>query len=343
MKRAIIVTLALCLCPAIAFAGGDGEDDPNADRHQACNWPNFHPGILKRSDEMRTCWEEHGGGVEPAVAEVEWTQTSPPPDEEVSAAVTTGSEALAACLKKQFEAIAIRSTDDTTCKASVQLTYKPGGPKNDVRYEITAKSPDSSKKHGTKQKAPSKNDAEPKKLKNILGAPGDFDVKMRVAMSGDGEELQVGRDAGGMGLRGAGSRNEDEPGDKDEIGDKDDETEKGEPNPILRPIRFDRLEASKGCNTEGLLETLQTKSSAFRYCYKRQFQANPELEGNVTIRWKLDGKGGETQAKVDDASLNSRKVTGCVRRVVERIRFDDSQEKKCEASYRFEFRRANSN
>ena len=41
-------------------------------------------------------------------------------------------------------------------------------------------------------------------LKNIFGDTEGFDSKMNVAMSGEGGELQIGRGAGGMGMRGVG-------------------------------------------------------------------------------------------------------------------------------------------
>lgn len=183
-------------------------------------------------------------------------------------------------------------------------------------------------------------------LKNIFGNQDGFDSKMKVAMSGEGSDLQVGRGAGGMGLRGTGAGGGGEgfgrvgglgkvdtgggKGTGAKIGEK--EKKKVEPN-------MSRGSPNVGdyCDPQNIKRVVSGKSNAIQYCYERELQTNPELSGKVVAQWKVGLDGQVKSASVANSTINNSKVESCVTRVIKRMRFEEPDGGICIINYPFVF------
>lgn len=119
------------------------------------------------------------------------------------------------------------------------------------------------------------------------------------------------------------------------------DVEKEPPPPRPREVSFDetRLDATDVCDTDNVVRVLNARANAVTYCYERGLQAKPELAGDVSASWTLTEQGHVGEVEMTDESLGSEKVTGCVSRVIKRMRFEAPEDGgTCELGYTLEFR-----
>ncbi|MFB6263311.1 MAG: AgmX/PglI C-terminal domain-containing protein [Bradymonadaceae bacterium] len=183
-------------------------------------------------------------------------------------------------------------------------------------------------------------------LKDIFGNQDGFNSKMKVAMSGEGSQLQVGRGAGGMGLRGTGSGGGGEgfgrvhglgkvdtgggQGTGAAIGTKKEKDV--EPN-----VERGTPKIGDFCDRSDIRKTVQSKSAAIQYCYEKQLQLNPKLKGKVVAQWKVNLDGSVKSTSIASSTLNNRKVESCITRVIKRMRFQKPDGGICVINYPFVF------
>ena len=183
-------------------------------------------------------------------------------------------------------------------------------------------------------------------LKNIFNNQDGFDSKMKVAMSGEGSNLQVGRGAGGMGLRGTGSGGGGEGfGRVHGLGDVDTGGGKGTGAKIgTKKKKEVKPKMSRGtpqigdfCDKNDIRRVVQSKSNAIQYCYERQLQTNPKLKGKIIAQWKVGLQGQVKSTSVASSTMNNKKVESCILRVIKRMRFEKPDGGICVINYPFVF------
>lgn len=94
--------------------------------------------------------------------------------------------------------------------------------------------------------------------------------------------------------------------------------------------------ASEACNEDNLLEVLSEKSDSLHHCYDKELQLNPSLAGQLEVSWTVAPRGVPTSVSAGEGSVGSERVAGCLERAFKKMRFE-RREKKCPASYTFEF------
>ena len=183
-------------------------------------------------------------------------------------------------------------------------------------------------------------------LKNIFGNQDGFDSKMKVAMSGEGGELQVGRGQGGMGLRGTGSGGGGEGfgrvqglGNVDTGGGKGTGAKLGEKKQREVEPNMSRGQPKVGdfCDKGNIRKVVQAKSNAIQYCYERQLQKNPKLKGKIKAQWKVALDGSVKTASVVQSTIGNSQVESCITRVIKRMRFEKPDGGICIINYPFVF------
>lgn len=183
-------------------------------------------------------------------------------------------------------------------------------------------------------------------LKNIFGNQDGFSNKMTAAMSGEGNQLQVGRGAGGMGLRGTGSGGGGEGfgrvhglGKVDTGGGKGTGAKIGQKKEREVKANVDRGSPNVGdfCDKKNIRTVVSQKGSAIQYCYEKQLQMNPNLQGKMVAQWKVGLQGQVKTASVASSTLNNSKVESCILRVVKRMRFKKPDGGICIINYPFVF------
>jgi len=183
-------------------------------------------------------------------------------------------------------------------------------------------------------------------LKNIFKNQDGFNSKMKVAMSGEGSNLQVGRGAGGMGLRGTGSGGGGEGfgrvhglGDVDTGGGKGTGAKVGtkKKKEVQPQMNRGTPEIGDFCDKNDIRRVVQSKSNAIQYCYERQLQTNPKLQGKIIAQWKVGLQGQVKSTSVTSSTMNNKKVENCILRVVKRMRFEKPDGGICVINYPFVF------
>ncbi len=79
---------------------------------------------------------------------------------------------------------------------------------------------------------------------------------------------------------------------------------------------------TKGCLTqEVVLRVLNRVQSQAKYCYEKELQRNPNLEGKVACRFVIGATGSVQTADVAESTMGNANVEQCLVRVVQRLKF----------------------
>ncbi len=183
-------------------------------------------------------------------------------------------------------------------------------------------------------------------LKNIFGNQEGFDSKMNVAMSGEGGELQIGRGAGGMGLSGVGKGGGGEGfgrigglGKVDTGGGKGTGAKLGKKKKkkVKAKMRKGAPKIGNFCDKGDIRRVVGRKGNAIKYCFEKQLQTNPKLSGKVIAQWKVGLDGKVMSASIVSSTIGNKAVSGCVSRVIKRMRFQKPNGGICVIKYPFVF------
>ena len=183
-------------------------------------------------------------------------------------------------------------------------------------------------------------------LKNMFNNQDGFDSKMKVAMSGEGGDLQVGRGSGGMGLRGTGSGGGGEGfgrvhglGDVDTGGGQGTGAKIGTKQERKVKPKLEKQNPKVGdfCDKGNINRTVGRKMNAIKYCYQKELQSNPKLKGKVVAQWKVDLSGKVMAPSIASSTMGNSAVESCIKRVIRRMRFQEPDGGICIIRYPFVF------
>ncbi|MCB9545184.1 MAG: AgmX/PglI C-terminal domain-containing protein [Myxococcales bacterium] len=183
-------------------------------------------------------------------------------------------------------------------------------------------------------------------LKNVFGDKTGFDSKLNAAMSGVGDELVVGNGAGGMGLRGTGTGGGGEGfgrihgmGRIDTGGGRGTRAKLGGKGPAKKKVRVKAAGGSVAgfCKQQDIQRVVSARSSGIQYCYERELARNPELQGKVSMSWRIGLDGKVVKAIVESSTLGNKTVEGCMLRQIERWTFPKPDGGMCQIKYPFVF------
>ncbi len=183
-------------------------------------------------------------------------------------------------------------------------------------------------------------------LDNLFDQSDGFDATMDVAMSGDGDALDIGRGAGGMGMRGDGGGGGGEGyGRVGGLGEVDTgggggtgaAVGRGEQREVQAQMSTGAPAVGDYCDPADIRRVVNARSNAIRHCFERELQTNPTLSGNITANWRVQLDGSVSNATVAESTMDNRRVEGCIVRVLERMRFEEPDGGICIINYPFVF------
>lgn len=165
-----------------------------------------------------------------------------------------------------------------------------------------------------------------------------------VALAADDDDVLIGRGEGGMGLRGDGDSVESSQ-DSGRVGGlgEDDESSPGAEvqsgsQPAAPTTEIDEPDVDEHCDNENIADRFEERTPAVQHCYERQLQPNPELQGELTVEFRIEPDGSPNDVAINDSTVDDEQVEGCVERIVQRMAFsapDDDQ--SCDAEVSMEF------
>jgi len=69
-----------------------------------------------------------------------------------------------------------------------------------------------------------------------------------------------------------------------------------------------------GLDRDAISDVIRRNLGQIRYCYERQLSSNPELYGKVLMKFTIGANGEVTEPHVDNSTLKSAMVEGCIAR-----------------------------
>jgi hypothetical protein len=183
-------------------------------------------------------------------------------------------------------------------------------------------------------------------LKNVFGDKTGFDNKLNAAMAGAGDSLVVGAGAGGMGLRGTGGGGGGEGfgrihgmGRIDTGGGRGTRAKLGGKKKRKKKARVRRGKASMQgfCKEKDISRVVSARQRGIQYCYEKELNRNPELQGKVTMNWRIGLDGKVMKVIVENSTLGNKTVEGCMTRQVKRWTFPKPEGGFCQIRYPFVF------
>lgn len=91
---------------------------------------------------------------------------------------------------------------------------------------------------------------------------------------------------------------------------------------------------------EAIERVVRVHQRGIRYCYERELQSSPDLEGRITATWTIGLDGRVESSRITENTTNSRNVESCMLRELGRMRFPQPDGGLVVVSYPFTFRAA---
>ena len=170
--------------------------------------------------------------------------------------------------------------------------------------------------------------------------------KMAIAMAGAGTDFVMGHGSGGMGFKGTGTGGGGVGGYGriHGLGKIDTGGGTGVHARLGRrgTKRVGKLRIGTGastgfCKKGDISRQIRRRANSIRACYEQRLQVNPKLQGKVTARWTIGLTGRVAKASTARNTLGDGAVTGCILRVIRRMRFPKPEGGICIVQWPFEF------
>ncbi len=91
------------------------------------------------------------------------------------------------------------------------------------------------------------------------------------------------------------------------------------------------------CKQADILRVVNARQRGIQYCYEKELARNPELNGKVTLSWRISLDGSVQKVIVEDSSLGNKSVEGCMQRQVQRWKFAKPEGGMCQIKFPFVF------
>jgi len=167
------------------------------------------------------------------------------------------------------------------------------------------------------------------------------------ATAGEGDAFLVGRGSGGLGMRGTGRGGGGSGfgrvhgvGEIDTGGGRGVSANLGRRGQRAPRARVERGRASVSgfLSREQLERVVRRHSRGIRYCYERELQDDPALEGRIVANWTIDLDGHVSRRSIETNSMGNRNVESCLLREIGRMRFPEPDGGMVVVTYPFTFR-----
>ena len=91
------------------------------------------------------------------------------------------------------------------------------------------------------------------------------------------------------------------------------------------------------CKEKDILRVVGGRQRGIQYCYEKELARNPELNGKVTMGWRIGLDGKVAKVVVQSSTLGNKSVEGCMKRQIQRWRFPKPEGGMCQIRFPFVF------
>jgi len=112
------------------------------------------------------------------------------------------------------------------------------------------------------------------------------------------------------------------------------------PQPGKAPVKATVVEERQlgFCAKEGINKVVMGRMGALKFCYEKELQTYPDLEGKVTMTWTIEEDGAVSGVGATDDTLKSKRVTECLSQTISKLKFDKPQGGICVVRWPFVFK-----
>jgi hypothetical protein len=91
------------------------------------------------------------------------------------------------------------------------------------------------------------------------------------------------------------------------------------------------------CAKGNIAKVVKARMGAIKFCYEKELQTYPDLQGKVTMKWTIEEDGSISSVGVASDTLKNKRVIQCMRHTVKKLRFDKPQGGTCVIRWPFVF------
>lgn len=105
--------------------------------------------------------------------------------------------------------------------------------------------------------------------------------------------------------------------------------------PVMRQTKLD---VSAGLPPEVVTRIARANFPRLRSCYENRLEANPKLEGAVTVAFTIDREGQVKGAKDSGSTIGDAELVGCMTRVLGSLSFPKPERDTVQVTYALELK-----
>lgn len=92
------------------------------------------------------------------------------------------------------------------------------------------------------------------------------------------------------------------------------------------------------CAKENINKIVTRRTGAFKFCYEKELQTYPDLQGKITMKWTIEENGAVSGANVVADTMKNKRVTKCLKHTIGKLKFDKPQGGVCVVRWPFVFK-----
>ena len=97
-------------------------------------------------------------------------------------------------------------------------------------------------------------------------------------------------------------------------------------------------DAEGGLSKDQVMRVVRSHAAAIKYCFDKEFQRNPHLNGRIDLAWTIHANGNVDRARVAKTAMNNDAVEGCLVRTLKGWQFPKADADTIVQSFPFFFK-----
>jgi len=112
------------------------------------------------------------------------------------------------------------------------------------------------------------------------------------------------------------------------------------PQPGKAPVKAVVTEARPlgFCAKENINKVVMGRMGALKFCYEKELQTYPDLQGKVTMNWTIEEDGAVSGVGPGEDTMKSKRINECLSQTISKLKFDKPQGGVCVVRWPFVFK-----
>lgn len=92
------------------------------------------------------------------------------------------------------------------------------------------------------------------------------------------------------------------------------------------------------CAKENINKVVMGRMGALKFCYEKELQTYPDLQGKVTMNWTIEEDGAVSGVGPGEDTMKSKRINECLSQTISKLKFDKPQGGVCVVRWPFVFK-----